>query len=304
MSGSGRLIVLLSLVAALLIPGVTSAQRVDFTGEYAQLFHEDQPERGPGPEVGDYLGLPINEHARQRALAWDASLLTLPEWQCRSHGADYIVRGPQSVRIWKEIAPVTRDLISWNAEWSRASETYREIFMDGRPHPPEWAPHTWRGFSTGRWEGNMLVITTTHLKESYVRRNGIPRSDWATLAEYVMRRGDVLTWVTIINDPVYLTEPMIRTTEYRLATNLTPPPFPCDAVIEIPRPKGAVPHVLPGTADPTVDFAAKYGLPVEAARGGAETMYPEYRERIRRWSASRSGDAAPQSADGGADERR
>src|SRR5438094_6339484 len=85
-----------------------AATGVDFTGEWAPRFHEDQPERVPGPELGDYLGLPINESARARAYAWEASLLTLPEWQCRPHSADYIWRGPSQVRIWKEVNPVTR----------------------------------------------------------------------------------------------------------------------------------------------------------------------------------------------------
>ena len=37
----------------------------------------DQPERGPGPELGDYLGLPITDDARLHADSWDASRLTL-----------------------------------------------------------------------------------------------------------------------------------------------------------------------------------------------------------------------------------
>jgi hypothetical protein len=49
--------------------------------------------------------------------------------------------------------------------------------MDGRQHPPAYMPHTWQGFSTGVWDGNTLVITTTHLKANYLRRNGIPSSD-------------------------------------------------------------------------------------------------------------------------------
>ena len=88
--------------------------------------------------------------------------------------------------------------------------------MDGRPRPSEYAPHTWGGFSTAEWVGDMLKITTTNLKEDYYRRNGVPSSDEATLTQYWMRRGDILTWVTIAYDPLYLTEPMIRASEYRL----------------------------------------------------------------------------------------
>src|SRR5438094_6074253 len=96
-----------ALTATLLVV-VPALAQVDFSGEWAPRFHEDQPERVPGPMLGDYLGLPINESARARAYAWEASLLTLPEWQCRPHSADYIWRGPSQVRIWKEVNPVTR----------------------------------------------------------------------------------------------------------------------------------------------------------------------------------------------------
>jgi len=45
----------------------------------------------------------------------------------------------------------------------------------------EYAQHSWQGFSTGEWDGDMLKVTTTHLKEVWVRRNGLPRSDVANL---------------------------------------------------------------------------------------------------------------------------
>ena len=46
-----------------------------------------------------------------RADTWDASIQTLPEWQCRPHSADYIWRGPSNLRIWKEVDPVTRQIV-------------------------------------------------------------------------------------------------------------------------------------------------------------------------------------------------
>ncbi len=256
-----------------------SGAGTDFTGEWAPRFHEDQPERVPGPELGDYLGIPINAAARMRGVTWEASIQTLWEWQCRPHSADYIWRGPSPVRIWKEVDPVSRQVTAWHAEWLRSVD--RQIYMDGRPHPPESAPHTWAGFSTGKWEGDMLTIKTTHLKEGYVRRNGLPRSDKATLTEHWMRHGDVLTAATIVDDPVYLTEPFIRTTDYELDLHQQNPPYPCEVVEEVDRPKGTVPHRIPADDDLFVtDFAKRCGIPVEAARGGAETMYPEYRAKL------------------------
>jgi glyoxylase-like metal-dependent hydrolase (beta-lactamase superfamily II) len=252
----------------------------DLTGEWGPLYHEDQPERIPGPELGDYLGLPITDAARLRADSWDASIATLPEWQCRPHPADYGTRGPANLRIWKDVDNQTQQVIAYHThvQW-QAQE--RSIWMDGRPHPSEDEPHTWQGFSTGKWEGEQLTVTTTHLKESYLRRNGVPRSDRAMLVEHWIRHGDYLTLVSIITDPVYLTEPFIRTTNWQLAPQQAIEPYPCEVAEEVARPEGSVPHHLPGANPFLSEFAEKHGLPVQATRGGAETMFPEYRMAMK-----------------------
>jgi hypothetical protein len=43
-----------------------------------------------------------------------------------------------------------------------------------------------------------------------------------------------------------------------------------------------VPNHLPGANPFLREFAAKFNLPLEPTRGGAETMYPEYIEKIQR----------------------
>src|SRR5438132_14192889 len=88
--------------------------QIDPSGEWAPLFHEDQPERLPGPDIGDYLGLPINDAARMKADSWDASLLTLPEHQCKPHPSDYGMRGPANLRIWKEVDTATHQTVAWH----------------------------------------------------------------------------------------------------------------------------------------------------------------------------------------------
>jgi len=252
--------------------------QVDFTGEWAPRFYEDQPERVAGPELGDYLGLPITDAARMRADTWNAAIQTLPEWQCRPHSADYIWRGPSNLHIWKEVDPVTRQITAFHAEWLRLVDNI--YYLDGRPHPSENAAHTWGGFATAKWEGTMLTVNVTHLKEGYVRRNGVPRSDLATVTEHWIRHGNWLTVVTIVNDPVYLSEPFIRSTDYELDEHQLVPPYPCDVVEEVDRPKGVVPTFLPGQNPSLQNFAAERNLPFETTRGGAETMYPEYRKKL------------------------
>lgn len=260
------------LVVVFLACATPAYAQIDLSGEWAPRFHEDQPERVPGPDLGDYLGIPISDAARWRGESWSASIMTLPEWQCRPHSADYIWRGPSPVRITKEVDPVSREIVAFHAEWLRSID--RPIYLDGRPHPSSNAPHTWAGFSTGKWNGDVLTVTTTHLKEGYLRRNGLPRSDKATLTEHFIRNNDVLTVMTIINDPVYLTQPFVRTTDYELDLRQRNPPYPCNVVEEIDRPKGTVPHVAPGTNGAAEEFAKKHAVPVESVRGGAATMFP------------------------------
>jgi len=247
---------------------------------WGQRFHEELPERGAGPEIGDYVGLPVNDAARLRADSWDAAKWTVPERQCEPHPADYAPRGPASLRIGSTLDPISQDVISWDVTvmWSLS---HRAIYMDGRPHPSEYAPRSWQGFSTGEWDGDMLKVTTTHLKEGWVRRNGLPRSDRATIVEYWIRNEAYLTLVTIVSDPVYLTEPLVRTSDWVLDPGVQLSPFSCIPAVEIERPRGAVPHHLPGTNEFLTEYATRHGLPQSAARGGAPTMYPDYLPELR-----------------------
>jgi hypothetical protein len=258
------------------LAGIRASAQTDFSGVWSPVPDEDTDGQ---PYLGEFQGIPLSRGGLLRAESWSASWLTLPEWQCRPAGAMFY-RGPQDLHIYREIDPASRETVAWHAEWLRTGDNV--YFMDGRPHPSAYAPHTWAGFSTAEWVGDMLKITTTHLKEQYYRRNGVDSGDRATLITYLLRRGDVLTWITIANDPDNLTEPMIRTMEYRLTLGRTLPPSPCTVVEEIDRPAGVVPHYLPGQNPFLGEFGEKYGLPLEVTKGGAATMYPEAARKLLR----------------------
>jgi hypothetical protein len=273
------------VLAQAALPGAARAE-IDLSGEWANRVHEDQIERGPGPEIGDFTGLPINEAARRRGMSWDASLLTVPEHQCGAHPANYGAMH-SNVRIWKEVDDESQQVIAWHIlheSWNR----FRTVWMDGRPHPSPDALHSWQGFSTGRYVGNALEITTTHMKESRTRRNGIEHSDEAELVELLTRHGDYLTFISILKDPHTLEEPYIHTRHFMLDTNQVIRPYPCRGAVEIDRPLGVVPHHLPGENPFLETFQTNHGIPAEAALGGARTMYPEYRERLRKLIAEGS----------------
>jgi len=270
-----------ALAVAVLVPAYASMAQMDFTGEWPVVRAQDNIDN---PHLGEYVGIPLSREAIRRAEIWDASIQSLPEWQCRPHSGAYIKRGPSSLKIWYEVDPASRAIVAIQTEWLRSVNT--PIYMDGRPHPPEYAAHTWGGFSTGVFEGDRLKVTTSHLKEDYYRRNGVPQSDRATLTEYLMRRRfrdeDYLTWLIIAYDPVYLTEPLARSTEYRLDVEQQIPPYPCTVVTEVVTPEGYVPHFLPGANDQIYSFSDTYGLPRTLYFDGAETMYPEYRLKLAR----------------------
>jgi hypothetical protein len=266
-------------VVLLLMMGRPVFGQVDLSGSWETRQHEDALERGGGPEYGEYQGLPINDADRFRAEAWSSSLWTVPEHQCIPHPADY---GPNfsNLRMWRDVDPVTNEVVAWHTQMAWMTPT-RTIWMDGRPHPPEYAAHTWEGFSTGVWEGDTLTVTTTHLKPAYVRRNGLARSEKATVVEHFIRNENILTWITIVTDPAYLTEPYIKSRNFVINPGYQMPQYPCIVDTEIDRPDGIIPHYLPGTNPYLTEWAEKHHLPLEAAKGGAETMYPEYMLKLK-----------------------
>jgi hypothetical protein len=267
-------------IVAIILAVCPAYAQVDLSGPWSQRFHEDLPERGAGPEIGDYLGMPINAAARLRADSWSASKWTQVERQCEPHPSDYGPRGPANLRISSTVDPISQDVVSWNATlmWMLPSRT---IYMDNRQRPSRYAQHSWQGFSTGEWEGDMLKVTTSHLKEGWLRRNGLPRSERATLTEFFLRHGNYLTLVTVVKDPIYLTEPLVRTSNWVSDPGLQLSPFTCTPTVEIDRARGDVPHNLPGTNQFLGEFAARQRIPAEATRGGAETMYPDFLGRLR-----------------------
>ena len=278
----------LVVAVALTAGAAPAAAQVELSGVWQPRYHEDFPERIPGPELRDYLGLPINDAARQFAESWDPSRITLPEEQCRVHVAPYILRGPTNLRVWVEKDPKTQDVIAIKM-YSSTYEQTRTIWMDGRLHPGPNVAHTWMGFSTGRWDGDMLIVDTTHLKQGWIRRNGIPMSDQAAYTEYIVLNGDMLSHISVVVDPVFLAEPLVKSEEFIRSPRDLPAQtwlWVCEAVQEIAtQTEGDVPAYLPGEHPFKGEFETKHHVPEFAIRGGPETMYPDFQVRLREWAA-------------------
>ena len=210
----------LSILFAVILSAAAYAQPArqpnptDISGEWRLESDEDPGALGQSgqPPLGDYLGIPFNAAGRMRAETSAESIWETPEYECRPHTAPHQWRGLGGVRILKEQDPLTREVKAYHIQFMRSMDW--PVYMDGRPHPPGYAPHLWNGFSTGEWIGNTLKITTTHLKDGYIRRGGPQTSDLYTQTDYLTRHGDILTIVTVTDDPVYLDEPFVQSTTY------------------------------------------------------------------------------------------
>jgi hypothetical protein len=275
------------VLVATIFAGSRAAAQTDFSGAWEGRLHEDLNHRndalGGGPRIGDYTGLPINDAARFKADSWDASILSAKERQTIVGTAAYWARGGGALRISRVVDEATERLIAFKIFRAAApGSSTRLMWMDGRPHPPAWAAHTWQGFSTGRWEGDMLTVETTHVKMAWIQRNGVPSSDQATITEHFVRHGGYLTIISVVHDPVYLEEPFVRSTDYVLNQWAQVEAVSNEVVDEIAgRPEGYVPHYLPGTNVQLKEFAEYLGVPFEATRGGKESTYPEYQLKLK-----------------------
>ena len=269
--------VALGTCVLVVLAAVPAFAQINFVGEWSGRYHEDQPDRVPGEEPGDFSGVPINDAARLFADSWDVARHSILEHQCAPYTLPYMFFGPNQFRIWQEHNEDTQELLAIRMHLGTYQQE-RTIWMDGRQHPPDYAPHTFMGFSTGVWNGDTLTITTTHIKAGYFRRTGIPASDRLTVVEHWIRHGNVLSQVTIATDPVYLSEPYIRSQEFVLMDRGNQNwLYNCEYVMEVPKDKNEVPHYLPG-ANPWIgEFSAKHAMPEAGVRGGAETLLPEWK---------------------------
>ena len=276
-------------------PPAAGPLRTDISGDWAVVSNEDTPHRGPGPELGDYTGLPLNDADRQKAEAWDATILSQPERQAQAHPAQYWMRGPMPpLRILKILDPVTQTQVAYAIAGGFGSAD-RTVWLDGRPHPSDYSEHTWDGFSTGVWVEGQLVVTTTHMKQGVIQRNGAATSPYGVMTERWFRHNDIMSMFWSVDDPVFFEEPMVRTQTWRWNPNgnmAVGNPF--ESVDELgDKPLGWVPFFALGTMQ--TEFATVHNIPLKATLGGKESLYPEFQLKIAQYASEEA--AAKKAAD-------
>jgi hypothetical protein len=94
----------------------------------------------------------------------------------------------------------------------------RQIFLDGRPAPPADAQPWWWGYSRGRWDGDTLVVESTHFRDGgWLDVNGAPLTSEGKITERYRRPtvGTLEIDVTI-DDPKAYTRPWTVRVNQRL----------------------------------------------------------------------------------------
>jgi hypothetical protein len=194
---------------------------IDLTGYWVSVVTEDWRYRMVTPAPGDYQGVPMTGAAVKVADAWDPEKEAAAPDQCKSYGAPALLRVPGRLHI------------TWQDDQTMKMEadagTQTRVFHFGDWKASAGSPATWQGDSVAQWQrpggrggatGGSLKVSTSHLKAGFLRKNGIPYSENATLTEYYdlvqERNGDLLMVVTIVTtDPVYLREPFIISSQFK-----------------------------------------------------------------------------------------
>lgn len=91
--------------------------------------------------------------------------------------------------------------------------TYRQVFMDGRPLEAEPLLPTWMGYSTGHWDGDVLIIESNgYNSKTWLTREGLPHTEQLRITERYTRHdyGHITLDVTY-DDPGTFTEPVQAT---------------------------------------------------------------------------------------------
>lgn len=276
-----------SLAAAGLALSVVSTAawaQTDLSGSWAARNSSNILETGPGglePGPVDYPGVPLNPSGRAAALLANDLQLSEPERICSFYPPSYMLIGPFGLKIWNSTEPRNGTTVAWNVGgWEdRAPDI---IWMDGRAHPSRFAAHEMPGFATGVWRDDVLVASFTHMRAGIARRNLIPLSDRSTMTLFFFRHGDELTLAGRIIDPTYLSQPYILTRTFELVNDVPLPSVgqPCTQTDEGVA-EGQVVFYPPGQ-NPNIDYMRQnYGIPEQAALGGAETLYPQYRKYLK-----------------------
>lgn len=208
-----------------------AAALIDITGQWVAVVNEDWRWRMITAPVGDTSSLPTNAEARKVAAAWNLEKDRAEGNLCKAFGAPGLIRQPTRIRVsWQDDKTMKMEfdagkqvrLLNFNAGAPPAG-----LSLQGFSSASWYRQRTSRGVlgANGGTPGGSLHVRTTQLSPGYLRPNGVPYSDKTTMQEYITTftlPGNAGSWLivtTIIEDPVYLTQKLVLSTQFRKETN-------------------------------------------------------------------------------------
>ena len=193
----------------------------DLTGYWVSVVAEHWHLRMLVPPKGNVEMLPVNAEARRVTNMWDPAKDEANGEACRSYGAPAIMRVPGRLHVtWTDDNTLKIDTDS-------GSQT--RLLHFGGASPTGQAP-SWQGYSAAAWRrparmgadkntGDLRVVTN-RLRPGYLRKNGVPYSENATVEEFydafTEPNGD--SWLvidSIVTDPTYLTQPYVSSVAFK-----------------------------------------------------------------------------------------
>lgn len=192
---------------------------IDLTGYWVSYVTENWRYRMVTPPKGEYRRIPASPAALPIINAWDPAADQRAGEQCKSYGAGAIMSVPGRLHItWQDANTLRIDT---------DAGTQTRLIRFARAAPSSSAPLTWQGESVGTWDrvpspgtGGSLTVVTSHMRAGYLRKNGVPYSERATVTEHfdvapLPDGGPLLLVNTIVEDPVYLRGPYIVSPHFK-----------------------------------------------------------------------------------------
>jgi hypothetical protein len=192
---------------------------IDLTGYWVSYVTENWRYRMVTPAKGEYRRIPASPAALPIINAWDPIADQKAGNQCKSYGAAAIMSVPGRLHITWQDADTLR--IDTDAGTQTRLLRFTDRASSARPQP------TWQGESSARWErvaapdrGGSLRVVTTNMRAGYLRKNGVPYSERATVTENfdvapLPDGGTLLLVTSIVDDPVYLNAPYIVSPHFK-----------------------------------------------------------------------------------------
>jgi hypothetical protein len=193
------------------------AAPIDLTGYWVSYVTENWRYRMVTPAKGEYRRIPASPAALPLINAWDPAADERAGNQCKSYGAGAIMSVPGRLHITWQDAETLR------IETDAGKQT-RLFHFSTRASASE---PSWQGESKATWEratgpdgGGSLRVVTSNLRAGYLRKNGVPYSERATVTEHfdvapLPDGGRLLLVTTIVEDPVYLTGPYVVSPHFK-----------------------------------------------------------------------------------------